>query len=58
MIVDVLGSVAVRGGGTVIAGQALGGRRARMVLVALALADGPVPAERLPGLVWGEAATG
>ena len=55
MRVDVLGSVAVRGGGTVIAGQALGGRRARVVLVALALADGSVSADRLARLVWGEA---
>ena len=55
MMVDVLGSVAVHGGGAVIAGQALGGRRARVVLVALALADGPVPADRLARLVWGEA---
>ena len=54
MMLDVLGSVAVRGRGTVIAGQALGGRRARVVLVALALADGPVPADRLARLVWGE----
>jgi predicted ATPase len=54
MTVDVLGSVAVRGGGTVIAGHALGGRRARMILVALALADGPVPANRLAQVVWGE----
>jgi predicted ATPase len=55
MMVDVLGPVAVRGGGTVIAGAALGGRRARLVLVALALADGPVPADRLAWVVWGEA---
>jgi predicted ATPase/DNA-binding SARP family transcriptional activator len=54
MMLDVLGSVAVRGRGTVIAGQALGGRRARVVLVALALADGPVPADRLARLVWGD----
>jgi predicted ATPase/DNA-binding SARP family transcriptional activator len=54
MMVDVLGPVAVRGGGTVIAGHALGGRRARMVLVALALADGQVPAERLGRIVWGD----
>ena len=52
--VDVLGSVAVRGGGVVIAGHALGGRRARMVLVALALAEGPVTADRLARVVWGE----
>ena len=54
MRVDVLGSVAVRVGDTVIAGRALGGRRARVILVALALADGPVPAERLARIVWGE----
>jgi predicted ATPase len=46
--------VAVRGFGTVVAGHALGGRRARVVLVALALAGGPVPAERLARAVWGD----
>jgi len=54
MMVDVLGSGAVRGRGMVISGRALGGRRARVVLVTLALADGPVPADRLARLVWGE----
>jgi predicted ATPase/DNA-binding SARP family transcriptional activator len=54
MMVDVLGPVAVRGGGTVIAGHALGGRRARVVLAALALADGPVPADRLARVIWGD----
>jgi predicted ATPase len=54
MMVDVLDPVAVRGGGTVIAGRALGGRRARVVLVALALAGGPVPADRLARVIWGE----
>ncbi len=71
MRVDVLGVVAVHGRRdagndagndtgddteTVIAGAALGGRRARLVLVALAVAGGPVPAERLAQVDLGRAA--
>ena len=68
MRVDVLGVVTVHGRppgadpaaptgpGTeiAVAGHALGGRRARLVLVALAVAAGPVPAERLARVVWGD----
>ncbi len=60
MRVDVLGPVAVHGAGTTgsagttVSGLALGGRRARVVLVALAVSGGPVPAERLARLVWGD----
>ena len=35
-----------------VAGIALGGRRARVALVALALAEHPIPAERLATMVW------
>ncbi len=35
-----------------ISGTALGGRRARVALVALALAEHPIPAERLAAIVW------
>src|ERR1700760_3730670 len=55
MRVDVLGPVAVRDGGTAVTGHALGGRRARLLLVALAVADGPVTAERLAAVIWGAA---
>ncbi|WP_375503769.1 BTAD domain-containing putative transcriptional regulator [uncultured Jatrophihabitans sp.] len=60
MRVDVLGVVAVSGvdasGETVtIAGQSLGGRRARVTLVALALSDGPVSGDRLAAMIWGDA---
>ncbi len=51
-VVEVLGPVTVRHGTGVVAGGALGGRRARVALVALALAERPVPAERLADMVW------
>ncbi len=35
-----------------VSGAALGGRRARVALVALALAEHPIPAERLADIVW------
>ena len=35
-----------------VSGLALGGRRARVALVALALADHPIPAERLASIIW------
>jgi predicted ATPase len=53
--VDVLGAVSVHGENAALSGHALGGRRARLVLVALTLAGAPVPAERLAKIVWGEA---
>ncbi len=54
MQVELLGSCGVTSGATTISGAALGGRRARVVLAALALTDGAVPAERLADIVWGE----
>jgi predicted ATPase/DNA-binding SARP family transcriptional activator len=50
--VDVLGAVSVRRGERVLSGHELGGRRARVALVALALADGPVSADRLADVIW------
>ncbi len=56
--VDVLGAVAVRAdaaaGGAEISGLALGGRRARVALVALALSGGYLPADRLAAIIWGD----
>ncbi len=50
--VEVIGAGAVRRGSAAVTGLELGGRRARVALTALALADGPVPAERLAELIW------
>lgn len=50
--VDLLGTVAVHGPGGMVTGLALGGRRVRVALAALALADGPIAAERLAEIVW------
>ena len=47
-----LGAVAASNGDLRRSGLELGGRRARVALVALALADGPLPAERLADIVW------
>ncbi len=52
MRVDVIGAVRVSSGGRSLAGQELGGRRARVTLVALALATGPVSADRLAWMLW------
>ncbi len=52
---DVLGAVAVRGAAAEVSGQALGGRRGRVALVALALSGGHVPADRLAATIWGDA---
>jgi predicted ATPase/DNA-binding SARP family transcriptional activator len=52
--VDVLGPVAVVRGGHTVAGAELGGRRARVTLVALALCDQPLAAEQLASMIWGE----
>ncbi len=38
-----------------ISGTALGGRRARVALVALALSPQPIPADRLADIVWSDA---
>lgn len=51
-VVAVLGPVSVRHGDGAVAGNTLGGRRGRVVLVALALAGRPLPAERLAAMVW------
>lgn len=37
-----------------VSGQALGGRRGRVALVALALSGGHVPADRLAATIWGD----
>jgi predicted ATPase/DNA-binding SARP family transcriptional activator len=50
--VDVLGPVSVTGPGGAVSGPGLGGRRARVALVALALSDGPLTAARLADLIW------
>jgi predicted ATPase/DNA-binding SARP family transcriptional activator len=50
--VEVIGAGAVRRGAAAVSGLELGGRRARVALAALALTDGPVPADRLAALIW------
>lgn len=52
--VDVLGAVSVANGDRAVSGQALGGRRARVALVALALSGQPIPSERLASIVWAD----
>ncbi len=52
--VDVIGSMTVSCGDRVVTGQALGGRRARVALAALALADGPISADRLAAILWSD----
>ena len=52
--IDVLGQVSVSNDGAVIGGQALGGRRARVALVALALSPQTVPADRLATMIWAD----
>jgi predicted ATPase/DNA-binding SARP family transcriptional activator len=53
--VEVIGAGAVRRGDAAVSGLELGGRRARVALAALALTDGPVPADRLAVLIWSNA---
>ena len=50
--IQVIDAVTVTRDGRSLSGHALGGRRARVALVALALAEGPVPAERLAAVIW------
>jgi predicted ATPase/DNA-binding SARP family transcriptional activator len=50
--VEVIGAGAVRRGAAAVTGLGLGGRRARVALAALALADGPLPAGRLAAMIW------
>jgi predicted ATPase/DNA-binding SARP family transcriptional activator len=52
--IDVLGQVSVSNGDGVISGQALGGRRARVALVALALSQQAIPADRLASMIWAD----
>ena len=52
--VQILDAVTVTHRGLSMSGQALGGRRARVALVALALAEGPVPADRLAAVIWAD----
>ena len=53
-VVELLGPVGVRNGDGLVSGNALGGRRGRVALVALALAEQAVPAERLAAMVWSD----
>jgi DNA-binding SARP family transcriptional activator len=50
--IDVLGTLAVASKAGVVSGSRLGGRRAQVVLVALALERRAVPSERLAAVVW------
>jgi predicted ATPase/DNA-binding SARP family transcriptional activator len=52
--VELLGPVSVRNGDGLVSGNALGGRRGRVALVALALSDQPIPADRLAAMVWSD----
>jgi predicted ATPase/DNA-binding SARP family transcriptional activator len=52
--IQLLGEVAVHDGDRTLAGNALGGRRARIVLAALALAEAPMSPDRLAGAIWGD----
>ena len=53
-VVELLGPVSVRNGDGLVSGNALGGRRGRVALVALALAEQAIPAERLAAMVWSD----
>ena len=50
--ISVFGPVTVSRGGVAISGRALGGRRARLALVALALSPAPLSADRLAAVIW------
>ena len=50
--ISVFGPVTVSRGGIAISGHALGGRRARLALVALALSPAPLSADRLAAVIW------
>ncbi len=54
MRIALLGGVAVTGGmpPETVEGAHLGGRRAHLLVAALALEPGPLPAERLASLIW------
>lgn len=50
--ISVFGPVTVSCGGVTISGRGLGGRRARLALVALALSPAPLSADRLAAVIW------
>jgi predicted ATPase/DNA-binding SARP family transcriptional activator len=50
--ISVFGTVTVSCGGSAMSGRALGGRRARLALVALALSPAPMSADRLAAIIW------
>jgi predicted ATPase/DNA-binding SARP family transcriptional activator len=50
--ISVFGPVAVVGADGEVSGRALGGRRARLALVALALTAAPLTADRLAAIIW------
>jgi predicted ATPase/DNA-binding SARP family transcriptional activator len=52
--VDILDVVGVVNGDLAVAGQALGGRRGRVALVALALAGQQLSVDRLASIIWGD----
>jgi predicted ATPase/DNA-binding SARP family transcriptional activator len=52
--IQLLGEVAVHDGDLTLAGNALGGRRARIALAALALAEAPMTPDRLATAIWGD----
>jgi predicted ATPase len=52
--VDVIGALGVVDGDRGVRGTALGGRRARVALAALALSDRALSADHLASLIWGD----
>ncbi len=52
--VSVFGAVTVSCDDREVSGRALGGRRARLALVALAVAEGPLSADRLAAIIWAD----
>lgn len=54
MRIDVLGGVGVVNGSRTVSGRALGGRRARVALVALALTGHQLTAEQLAAIIWAD----
>ncbi len=52
--VDVIGTVSASGDLGRVSGIALGGRRVRVALVALALAQQPIAADRLASILWSD----
>lgn len=52
--VSVFGAVTASCDGREVSGRALGGRRTRLALVALAVAEGPLSADRLAAIIWAD----